>query len=71
MNTEECLALAKQIYALKVVYQPHWDLQKAARESVDMANQFFLAIQELAAIESPEPGNTPAAPVPAPPPETA
>ena len=38
--------LAKQIYALKVVLTPHWDMQKLAREAVEAATHFVTAIEE-------------------------
>jgi hypothetical protein len=71
MNTpEEALALAKQIFALKAALIPDWDRQKQARDALDAAMQFNLAVAALNDQSlSPEVGQPPAAtaPPPAPP----
>jgi len=45
MNPEDLTELAKQIYVHKVAIELDWDKQKIAREAIESAKQFFLALQ--------------------------
>ena len=45
MSQEDVIALAKQIYAYRIAFNPDWDKQKIARESIESAMQFSLALQ--------------------------
>lgn len=45
MNPNETLELAKLIFALKAVLNPTWDIQQQARDSLNTAMQFSLAVQ--------------------------
>ena len=55
MSTDECIALAKEIFVMKVIFNPSWDIQQIARDSLNMAMQFSLAVQDAQA-----PDKTPA-----------
>ena len=45
MNPQDLIAMAKEIYIHRVIFNPDWDKQKIARESIEAAKQFFLALQ--------------------------
>jgi len=44
MSTDDCLALAKEIYVMKVAFSSSWDRQQIARDCLDAAQQFSLAV---------------------------
>lgn len=67
MDTTQALELAKDIYALKVVLTPSWDLQSQAHEALAAAMHFGLAVEaEKTSSAPPEPASAPPAAPPAP-----
>lgn len=45
MNPDDIAALAKEIYTRAASHNPsYWDKQKIARQSIEWATQFFLAL---------------------------
>lgn len=45
MNRDDLINLAKYIYVQKVANNPTWDKQQVARDAIESATQFFLALQ--------------------------
>lgn len=45
MNPQDLMAMAKEIYIRRIAHDPSWDKQKLAREAIESATQFALALQ--------------------------